>query len=101
MLSSQKGIVRNGVRKDQGCDVDVRKNNKDLTFDERKKLNRLFEYSPELKLAYTFREELTAIFELRLTKWRDRVRRKALTCFDKVSVQGGSPANSNEFLMTF
>ena len=78
--------------------MDVRKNNKDLTFDERKKLNRLFEYSPELKLAYTFREELTAIFELRLTKekaktrpnkWRDRVRRKALTCFDKVSVQGG------------
>jgi transposase len=70
----------------------VRKNNKDLTSDERKKLNRLFEYSPELKLAYTFREELTAIFEMRLTKekaktrlikWRDKVRRNALTCFDK------------------
>ena len=70
----------------------VRKNNEDLTSDERKKLNRLFEYSPELKLAYTFREELTAIFEMRLTKeeakkrlikWRDKVRRNALTCFDK------------------
>ncbi len=70
----------------------IRKNHKDLTADERKKLNRLFEYSPELKLAYTFREELTAIFELRLTKaqakkrlikWRDKVRRSALTCFDE------------------
>jgi len=70
----------------------LRKNNKDLTPDERKKLNRLFDYSPELKLAYTFREELTAIFEMQLTreeakrrlvKWRDKVRRSVLTCFDK------------------
>jgi len=70
----------------------VRKNHHDLTADERKKLNRLFEYSPELKLTYTFREELTAIFELQLTKeegqerlikWRDKVRRSAMTCFDK------------------
>jgi len=70
----------------------IRKNNDDLTSDERKKLVRVFEYSPELKLAYTFREELTAIFDMQLTKeearkrlikWRDKVRRSALTCFDK------------------
>jgi len=70
----------------------VRKNNHDLTPDERKKLRRLFKLSPELKLAYTFREELTSIFEMQLTKeegrarllkWRDKVRRSALTCFDK------------------
>ena len=70
----------------------VRKNNHDLTPDERKKLRRLFELSPELKLAYTFREELTSIFEMKLTKeearerllkWRDKVRRSAITCFDK------------------
>ena len=70
----------------------LRKNNKDLTPDERKKLNRLFAHSPELKLAYTFREELTAIFEMQLTreqakrrlmKWLDKVRRSVLTCFDK------------------
>jgi transposase len=70
----------------------VRKNNHDLTPDERKKLRRLFELSPELKLAYTFREELSSIFEMQLTKeegrerllkWRDKVRRSALTCFDK------------------
>jgi len=68
----------------------TRKNNQDLTTDERKKLNRLFEYSPKLKLAYTFREELTAIFEMqlpkeeaktRLLKWAYKVRRSALTCF--------------------
>jgi len=70
----------------------VRKNNEDLTPEERQKLRRLFEHSPELKLAYTFREELTAIFEMRLTKeearkrlikWADKIRRSALTCFDK------------------
>jgi len=70
----------------------VRQNNRDLTADERKKLRRLFKYSPKLKLAYTFREELTAIFEMQLTKvaakkrllkWADKVSRSALTCFDK------------------
>ena len=70
----------------------LRKNNKDLTSDERNKLNRLFDYSPELKLAYTFREELTAIFEMQMTreqaerrliKWLDKVRRSVLTCFDR------------------
>ena len=70
----------------------VRKNNKDLTDEERKRINRLFEYSSKLKLVYTFREELTAIFEMRLTKeegkkrlikWRNKVRRSALTCFGK------------------
>jgi len=70
----------------------VRKNNDDLPSDERIKLNRLFEYAPELKLAYTLREELTSIFEIQMTKevakkrlikWRDKVRRSALTCFDK------------------
>jgi len=70
----------------------IRKNNRDLTADEREKLRRLFEYTPKLKLAYTFREELTAIFEMQLTveeakqrllKWAAKVRRQALTCFDK------------------
>ena len=70
----------------------LRKNNKDLTSDERKKLNRLFDYSPELKLAYTFREELTAIFEMQMTreqaerrliKWLDKVKHSVLTCFDR------------------
>lgn len=73
----------------------VRKNKNDLTSEERKKLNRLFEYSPELKLSYTFREEITSIFEMRLTreegeeqllKWQDKIRRSAISCFDKALI---------------
>lgn len=69
----------------------LRKNNRDLTPVERSKLRRLFEYAPDLKLAYTLREELTAIFNrrlskaqarLRLTAWQDKVRGSGLTCFD-------------------
>ncbi len=73
----------------------VRKNNLDLDDDEEKKLDLLFKYSPELKLAYSFREKLTAIFETQLTKeeaktqllkWRDEVIQSALSCFDKFIV---------------
>lgn len=69
-----------------------RKNNRDLTADERTKLRRLFVHAPQLKLAYTLREELTAIFEATLTKaeashrlhkWQEKVRRSGLQCFDK------------------
>jgi transposase len=69
-----------------------RKNNRDLNADERTKLRRLFVYAPQLKLAYTLREELTAIFELpltkavasrRLQKWQEKVRRSGLQCFEK------------------
>ena len=60
--------------------------------EEQQKLKRIFQYSPDLKLAYDFREELTAIFELPLTKeeaqeyileWQNRVSQSVLTCFDK------------------
>jgi len=70
----------------------VRKNNRDLLSDERKKLRHVLALSPELKLAYTLREELSSIFEMPLTKedgkerllrWRDKVQRSTLTCFDK------------------
>ena len=69
----------------------VRQNHKDLSLDDRQKLRRLFEYAPQLKAAYTLREELTAIFEMplsaaeartRLLKWAAKVRRRALTGFD-------------------
>ena len=45
-----------------------RKNHANLTAEERQKLLRLFELAPDFKRAYTLREELTAIFELPLTK---------------------------------
>lgn len=70
----------------------IRKNHRDLSPPEREKLRNLFSYSPKLKLAYTFREELTAIFERPLTKekakkrlltWATKVQCSPLTCFDK------------------
>jgi transposase len=70
----------------------MRKNKADLTVEEQEKLERVFNYSPDLKLAYDFREELTSIFELPLTKeearghileWQNRVSQSVLTCFDK------------------
>jgi transposase len=68
-----------------------RKNKADLAQSEAELLDRLLSYSPSLKLAYDFREELTAIFEQDLTKveathaietWRQAVETSQLTCFD-------------------
>jgi transposase len=68
----------------------VRQNHRDLTPAERLRLRALFQLAPRLKTAYTFREELTAIFEMSLTreqaqvrlrKWAAKVRRSGLTCF--------------------
>jgi transposase len=76
----------------QGVLWSIRKNSEDLTAEEQRKLTRLFEYSPELKLAYTFREELTSIFERQLTKeeakqqllaWQGKIAQSTLTCFSK------------------
>lgn len=69
----------------------TRKNNRNLTTKERQKLRRLFIYSPDLKLAYTFREELTAIFEMNLSReeaverlkvWKAKVEGSSLKCFN-------------------
>jgi transposase len=67
-----------------------RRNAADLDEDVKPKLEKLFLYSPELRMAYQFREELTAIFEKLHSKqeaktaiqdWRDRVSKSPLTCF--------------------
>lgn len=68
-----------------------RKNKADLQPHQTELLERLFTYSPQLKLAYDFREALTAIFEQDLSKaqatqaiqdWRKEVETSPLTCFD-------------------
>jgi transposase len=70
----------------------LRKNHRDLNAQERQRLRKLFSYSPSLKEAYTVREELTAIFELdltkadglmRLRKWIAKVRQSGVSCFKK------------------
>lgn len=68
-----------------------RKSPTELRPEERQILKRLWRYSPELKQAYDLREQLTAIFEQRLSKveaqrkirvWIRRVQRSELHCFD-------------------
>jgi transposase len=67
-----------------------RKKEADLTERDVELLDRLFALAPQLKLAYEFREKLTAIFEQDLTKekatekieiWRREVENSELTCF--------------------
>lgn len=69
----------------------TRKNNADLNDDQRQQLRRFFDYSPDFKLAYTLREELTAIFDMalpreqalvRLDRWQTKVQQSGLTCFN-------------------
>jgi transposase len=69
----------------------LRKNHAALDDDERASLRRLLAHSPQLHQAYTFREELTAIFnqaqspqegERRLTSWIKKVQLSHLDCFD-------------------
>jgi transposase len=69
----------------------LRHNHANLDEDDKVRLRTLFQYTPKLHLAYTFREELTAIFNIplklddgrrRLEKWAAKVGQSALTCFD-------------------
>lgn len=69
-----------------------RKKRADLNPEERKVLRLLFAYSPLLKLAYNFQEQLTAIFDQNISKsvakikiraWINRVRKSGLSCFDE------------------
>lgn len=69
----------------------LRKNHAGLNDEERLSLRRLLVHSAQLHQAYTFREEMTAIFnqaqsidegERRLTSWVKKVKRAKLDCFD-------------------
>lgn len=69
-----------------------RKNPADLEADEHALLQRLFAYAPDLHRAYTYREQLTAIFEQDLSKeaakqeirkWRRRVKASGLQCYER------------------
>lgn len=70
----------------------LRKNHRDLTFDERARLHVLFQHSPLMHQAYTLREELTAIFNRRFTvaaaeiailAWVRKVEASPLDCYDR------------------
>jgi len=86
-----------------------RKSPDDLKEKERVVLERLFEHSPKLKQAYTFREDLTQIFGKAYTKpgakcairaWCKRVRKSEITAFDAflVTVETRLDTITNYFL---
>jgi transposase len=68
-----------------------RKNSVDLEGPEHEVLQRLFAYAPDLARAYTYREQLTAIFEaplstaqatIKLQEWQAQVRASGLKCYE-------------------
>jgi transposase len=68
-----------------------RKNAKDLNKEEHKILRHFFQHSALAKQAYVLREQLTAIFDMNLSKkqaqakirrWIQRVQKSGLQCFD-------------------
>jgi transposase len=68
-----------------------RKRAADLETDEQARLDAFFAHSPQLKAAYTFREQLTTIFDTARSKaaglrqiraWRRKVEASELSCFD-------------------
>jgi transposase len=70
----------------------VRKSRHELTSDERRILNRLFQHSPRIREAYELCEALTAIYESQLSKgqgkrkirgWMQQVANSQLTCFNR------------------
>ena len=70
----------------------LRKKEDDLTKEERKTLHLLFKYSPDLKCAYNFVNELTLIFESDISKfhakhkinsWIRHVQNSGLSCFNR------------------
>ena len=70
----------------------LRHNHANLEADDKARLRQLFRYAPRLHQAYTLREELTAIFNTklsitdgrrRLEAWAAKVARRGLTCFNR------------------
>jgi len=87
----KKELSKEAYQKLNGSFRAFRKNAKDLNKEERKTLRRFFEYSPCAKQAYDFREALTAIYDMNLSKkqaqakiqrWIQQVQNSGLLCFD-------------------
>ena len=87
----KKELSVNAYKELKGAMWILRKKEEHLTEEDKKVLYKLFTYSPSLKKAYLFRDELTAIFDEKMTKpqakqrlngWTGRVRRSGIKCFD-------------------
>jgi transposase len=78
-------------KKFKGVMWSLRKKEEDLTEDDKIALEQLFQYSPLLKQAYLYRDQLTAIFDQQVTRaqakhllnaWMGRITRSDIRCFD-------------------
>ena len=87
----KKELSKEEYQKLNGSFRAFRKNAKDLNKEERKVLKRFFEHSALAKQAYMLREQLTAIFNMNLSKkqaqskirgWIQKVHKSGLNCFD-------------------
>jgi transposase len=88
----QKELTEEEYKKLKGAMWALRKKEEDLTHDEKIVLEILFKYSPTLKKAYQFQNELTEIFNQNINKqkaskliknWVVKVNKSELSCFDK------------------
>jgi len=87
----KKMLSKAEYQKLNGSFYAFRKNAADLTKEERKILRRFFEHAPLAKQAHDFRERLTAIFNMNLSKrqaqakirrWQQQVLDSGVQCFD-------------------
>jgi transposase len=87
----KKELSKSEYQKLNGSYHAFRKNAKDLNKEERKTLRRFFAYSPNARQSYEFREALTAIYDMDLSKkqaqakilnWIQQVKSSGLQCFD-------------------
>lgn len=91
LLRLKKTLPKDEYQKLKGCFRAFRKNARDLTKEERKILKHFFEHSAPAKQAYVLREQLTAIFDMNLSKpqaqskirgWIQHIQNSGLHCFD-------------------
>jgi transposase len=87
----KKELSKEEYQKLNGSFRAFRRNAKDLNKEERKSLRRFFEHSASAKQAYLLREQLTAIFNMNLSKkqaqskilhWVRNVQQSGLPCFE-------------------
>ena len=87
----KKELSKEEYQKLDGSFRAFRKNAKDLSKEERKVLRRFFKHSASAKQAYILREQLTAIFNMNLSKeqaqskilrWAQKAQKGGLNCFD-------------------
>ncbi|MFZ1040646.1 MAG: ISL3 family transposase [Anaerolineales bacterium] len=91
LLRIKKTLAKEEYQKLNGSFHAFRKNARDLNKEERQVLRRFFEHAPSAKQAYVLREQLTALFDMNLSKsqaqtriqhWIQKVEKSGLHCFD-------------------